>query len=109
MELIFIGRHQVVLEVPRRKRTCPAVIEWIDDIGDTRSLVDGLAEGVCQHQIQPLARVPEACLKGIIVRVTEAPFEIVVAEVLPEWPAGTVDHLPKSTYVSGILRKRPAC
>src|SRR5579864_8231067 len=52
--------------------------------------------------------MPQAGLKSVVAGVTETAFKIIIAEVRPEGPARSVDHLLGCGNVTRILGKWPA-
>src|SRR5207247_491810 len=79
-ELVKRG-HEGVPQIPSGKRARAAIVKGIDDIGNARSLIDGFAVCVSQHQVQSPAGVADTRFERIIVGVAEAALIAVVGEV----------------------------
>src|SRR5260370_1372528 len=105
-ELILISRDEIVRQIPSRERSRQAEIERIERIGEAGGLIEGLAEGVCDHHVQAPAGVPQARLQRIVVRVPDSVVVIVVMEIRPERSARPVNDLAGGGDVGRVLSKR---
>src|SRR6266853_2998269 len=70
-KLVQVTRHQIVPHVECRKRAGGAEVERVERVGNARTLIDRLTEGVSSRKIEAFPRMPEARLEGVIVRVAD--------------------------------------